>query len=63
VMTRSLRGCIPETKLSKVCAIMAESRIRRVVVLGDSGAVAGIITATDLVNHFSRVMKALDDAR
>lgn len=57
VMTRSLRACRPETQLSKVCAIMADNRIRRVVVLGDHGAVAGIVTATDVVRHFAKAMK------
>jgi CBS domain-containing protein len=56
VMSHTLRACVPETPLSRVCAIMAESRIRRVVVLGDRGEVAGIITATDLVRHFAREM-------
>ena len=58
VMTHTLRACIEETPLSRVCAIMAESHIRRVVVLGDGGRVAGIITATDLVQYFARAMKA-----
>jgi CBS domain-containing protein len=57
VMSHTLRACVPETPLSKVCAMMAESRIRRVVVLGEGGAVAGLITATDLVRHFAAAMK------
>lgn len=60
VMSHTLRACVPETPLSKVCAMMAESRIRRVVVLGEGGAVAGLITATDLVRHFAAAMKQVE---
>lgn len=59
VMTRTLRACVPETRLSKICAMMAESRIRRVVVLGGKGDVVGIITATNIVQYFSKAMKDL----
>jgi CBS domain-containing protein len=60
VMTHTLRACAEETPLSRVCAIMAESHIRRVVVLGGKGEVAGIITATDLVQYFAKLMKTRD---
>lgn len=53
IMTAGVISCGPDAPLAEVCGLMATNRVRRVVVVDAGGAVAGIVTATDVVRHLS----------
>lgn len=53
LMTPKLVACAPTDPVKKVAGAMVKARVHRVVVV-DEGAVAGLVSATDLVRHLGK---------
>jgi len=53
LMTPRVLSCSPEDSVQRVCALMADNRVHRVVVL-EHGKVAGLVSATDVVRFVGK---------
>lgn len=57
IMTTKVESCSPTTPLDAVCRTMIEKKIHRVLVIEEgSGKLAGIVTSTDLIRQFGKVL-------
>jgi CBS domain-containing protein len=57
LMTPTVTSCRVDTPLERVCAVMEEQRIHRVVVTDAEGKVVGLIAALDVVRRFGAELR------
>lgn len=60
IMSTPLITIHPEAKLTEAANLMSEYKIRRVVVTGEDGSLAGIVTAGDLARTLAESKKYSD---
>jgi CBS domain-containing protein len=54
IMSKPVVSVTPETEVDEACEIMERHQLRRVLVVDEAGAVAGIVALADIARHASK---------